>query len=89
VEAQTFDEKEIWFTALRDIEKGEELVFNYGFDLEVWEDHPCRCGSENCVGFIAAEEYWPTLRRKIGAKKAWLTKHKRNKAKKAAAKKKV
>lgn len=90
VEAQTYDEKEIWFVALRDIEKDEELTFNYGFDLESWEEHPCRCGSSSCVGFIAAEEYWPALRRKIGAKKAWLTRYKKKtatKAVKSAAKK--
>ena len=31
--------------------------------MESWEDHPCRCGSENCVGYIVAAEYWPKLRR--------------------------
>lgn len=71
VEAQIWKGKEIWFTALRDIKKGEELFFNYGFDLDSWEDHPCCCGSERCVGYIAAEEYWPALKRKISAKKAW------------------
>jgi SET domain-containing protein len=80
VEAQTYDEKEIWFVALRDIEKDEELTFNYGFDLESWEEHPCCCGKDSCVGFIAAEEYWPQLRRKLGAKKAWLTRYKKKKA---------
>lgn len=69
VEAQTWDEKEIWFVALRDIEKGEELTFNYGFDLETWEDHPCMCGRPSCVGYIAADEYWPALRKKIAGKK--------------------
>ncbi|CAN5809828.1 SET domain-containing protein-lysine N-methyltransferase [soil metagenome] len=70
VEAQTWDEKEIWFVALRDIEKGEELTFNYGFDLETWEDHPCLCGKPSCVGYIASDEYWPALRKKITSKKA-------------------
>jgi uncharacterized protein len=76
VEAQTWQDKEIWFVALRDIEKGEELTFNYGFDLECWEDHPCLCGTQACVGHIAAEEYWPTLKRKIAGKKAWATRKK-------------
>jgi hypothetical protein len=70
VEAQTWDEKEIWFVALRDIKKGEELTFNYGFDLECWQDHPCCCGSANCAGYIAGEDYWPALKKKIAAKKA-------------------
>lgn len=71
VEAQIWDEKEIWFVALRDIQKGEELFFNYGFDLENWEEHPCCCGTPSCVGYIAAEEYWPMLKRKIAGKKGW------------------
>ncbi|HYF33927.1 MAG TPA: SET domain-containing protein-lysine N-methyltransferase, partial [Prosthecobacter sp.] len=33
----------VWIYAKRDIAKGEELTFNYGFDMETWEDHPCRC----------------------------------------------
>jgi SET domain-containing protein len=67
VEAQVWDEKEIWFVALRDIQPGEELTFNYGFDLESWEEHVCRCGTKSCPGYIAAEEYWPTLKKKIAA----------------------
>jgi len=87
VEAQTWAEKEIWFVAVKDIKKGDELVFNYGFDLECWEDHPCRCGTDRCAGYIAGEEYWPALRRKISALKAWKTRRKNErKAKRAAAK---
>ncbi len=66
------DEGTIWISALRDIEKEEELYYNYGFDLETWQDHPCYCGSENCVGYIAGEEYWPDLKRRIARKKARL-----------------
>jgi len=71
------DEGRIWIAAMRDIKKGEELFFNYGFDLESYEDHPCRCGSPNCVGYIAGAEYWPELKRKIAAKKGWATRRKR------------
>lgn len=53
----------IWIIAMRDISNGEEISYNYGYDLEAWEDHPCKCGSERCVGFIVAEEHWPRLRR--------------------------
>ncbi len=52
----------IWMTAMRDITKGEELTFNYGFDLENWSEHPCRCGTDRCIGFIAGEEYWAELK---------------------------
>ncbi|MFZ4763322.1 MAG: SET domain-containing protein [Roseimicrobium sp.] len=76
VEAQTWQGKEIWFVALRDIAPGEELFFNYGFDLECWEDHPCCCGTERCVGYIAGEDYWPQLKRKVAAKKAWASRRK-------------
>ncbi len=71
VEAQVWDEKEIWFVALRDIAPGEELTFNYGFDLESWDEHDCRCGAKRCPGYIAAEEYWPQLRKKVAARRGW------------------
>ncbi len=90
VEAQVWQSKEIWFIALRDIEKGEELVFNYGFDAENWEDHPCRCGSKRCVGYIVDESLWPQLKRKIAAKKAWAKRRAATrKAKRATASKKA
>lgn len=54
-------EGEIWFVSLRDIKQGEEITFNYGYALEHWEDHPCRCGSDNCVGHIVRIEDWPSL----------------------------
>jgi SET domain-containing protein len=59
----------IWIWSIRNIEAGEELVFNYGFDLENYEDHPCRCGSPRCPGYMAAEEYWPELRQRLALKK--------------------
>jgi len=55
--------------SLRDIKKGEELTFDYGFDVECYEDHPCRCGSENCIGYIVSQDQWPELREKLAAKK--------------------
>jgi SET domain-containing protein len=53
----------IWILAHRDIEPGEEITFNYGFDLEDYKHYPCRCGAANCVGFIVAEEYFEHVRR--------------------------
>jgi len=61
----------IWIVSLREIEEDEELSFNYGFDLENYEDHPCRCGSTNCIGYIAGSDYWVELKRKLAAKKGW------------------
>jgi uncharacterized protein len=63
------EENRLWIHALRPIAKGEELTYNYGFDFETWEDHPCRCGSARCVGYIVAEDQWPALRRAIAARR--------------------
>lgn len=52
----------ICIVAIRDIEPGEEITFNYGYDLEKYWEHPCNCGSPNCVGFIIAEEFFPLVR---------------------------
>ena len=52
----------VWVAALRDIHAGEEITFNYGYDLTDHREHPCRCGSQNCVGFIVAEEFFNHLR---------------------------
>lgn len=51
----------IWIEAIKDIKKGEELTYDYCYDIDNWEEHPCMCQSKNCVGFIIAEK----LRKKI------------------------
>lgn len=53
----------IWIYAKHDIPAGTELSFNYGFGMDTWEDHPCRCGTARCVGYILDEKEWPKLRR--------------------------
>ena len=53
--------KRLFIYAKEDIAKDEELTFDYGFDVETWEDHPCRCGSDNCVGYIVSQEQWDDL----------------------------
>ena len=55
----------IWIIATKEIKKDEEITYNYGYDLECFEEHPCRCGSENCVGYIVAEEDWEKLKEKL------------------------
>ena len=81
----------IWMTAMRDIRKGEELTFNYGFDLENWSEHPCRCGTDRCIGFIAGEEYWGELKTILEDRAAIVRAKKKTEAsaaKKTSAKKK-
>jgi SET domain-containing protein len=47
----------VWIVALRDITAGEELTYNYGYELEDTPAHPCTCGAEHCCGFMLAPQY--------------------------------
>ncbi len=47
---------EIWIYTVADIAKGEELNYDYGYDMEHFLDHPCRCGSKKCIGYIVRED---------------------------------
>lgn len=53
----------IFIYSKKAIKKGDELTYNYGFELDTWEDHPCLCGTDRCVGFIVDESHWPKLKR--------------------------
>lgn len=57
------DDDRIWIVAGRAIRAGEEITFNYGFDLADYKEYPCSCGSPNCVGFIVAEEFHDHVRK--------------------------
>jgi SET domain-containing protein len=57
------EEGRIWVIARRDITPGEELTFNYGYDLEDYKDYVCNCGSPNCVGYIVAEAFFDHVRK--------------------------
>ena len=61
--------KRIFIHALRDIAEGEELTFDYGFDVDCYEDHPCLCGRESCVGYIVSRTQWDVLDEKLGRAK--------------------
>ena len=46
----------LWIFALRDIKKGEELSYDYGFGYDKdYKDYICKCGSKNCCGYIVRE----------------------------------
>ena len=43
----------LWIYAIKDIQKNEELTYDYGFSFDKdYRDFPCRCGAKKCVGFI-------------------------------------
>jgi SET domain-containing protein len=46
----------LWIFALRDIKKGEELSYDYGFGYDKdYKQFICKCGANNCVGYIVRE----------------------------------
>jgi SET domain-containing protein len=47
--------------SLTNIKKGEELTYNYGYGVDNYKDHPCKCGSYNCVGYIVSQDEWKKL----------------------------
>jgi uncharacterized protein len=55
-------EDHLWIVAQTTIRAGEELTFDYGYDLESLREYPCHCGAPNCVGYIVAAEFHPQLR---------------------------
>ncbi len=55
--------RKIWIVALHEIKAGAEITFNYNYDLQDYKEHPCRCGSPNCIGYIVAAEFFPKLRK--------------------------
>jgi SET domain-containing protein len=60
--------RRIYIHALHDINEGEELTFDYGFDVDCHEDHPCRCGKPECVGYIVSRSQWPELAVRLKSK---------------------
>ena len=46
----------VWVYAMKNIQKGEELSYDYGFNYdEDYKNYPCKCGTKKCVGFIVRE----------------------------------
>ena len=58
----------IWIIALRDIQKNEEIFYNYGYDLEGYVEHPCFCRSACCPSYITAQEHWTKLKKALKEK---------------------
>lgn len=56
------DEKRLWIETIRDVEPGEELVYDYAFILPerhtpaAKRRYPCSCGATSCRGTILAKK---------------------------------
>lgn len=61
--------RKIFIHSLADINPGEELTFDYGFDVDCYEDHPCLCGKDGCIGYIVSRSQWKELETRLEAKK--------------------
>lgn len=57
----------IWIVARRDIRAGEEITFDYGYGWKDWPQHPCRCGTKSCPGFIIGKFLRKRLRKHLRA----------------------
>ncbi len=51
---------EIWISSIKNIKKGEELNYDYGyaFDPDDFRDHVCKCNDKNCIGYIISSDEW-------------------------------
>jgi SET domain-containing protein len=62
-DAELDDRDRIWIVSRRAIQRGEELTYNYGYDLKDFRNYPCRCGASSCLGYMVAEDLFPAVRR--------------------------
>ena len=54
----------LWLISIRPIQRGEELLIDYDFDLGE-EFELCKCGHPRCRGLMLRKKDWPKLRRII------------------------
>src|SRR5256714_474634 len=52
----------IWVVAIRDIAAGEELTYNYGYEVNDEPPEPCHCGAHHCCGYILGPQYWDRIK---------------------------
>ena len=67
------DNNRIWISTIKNIKKDAELSYNYGYSYDTdYVDHPCKCGSSKCVGYILDDIHWPKLKKRKGKKNNFL-----------------
>ena len=56
---------EIWISSIKNIKKGDELSYDYGFEFDEddFMDHKCKCGSKKCIGFVISSDDWKKYKR--------------------------
>ncbi len=62
-------ENRIWISSIKNIRKGDELSYDYGyeFDKDDYKDHVCRCGSKLCIGYIISSDDWSKYKKYLGS----------------------
>ncbi|MEM3074500.1 MAG: SET domain-containing protein-lysine N-methyltransferase [Candidatus Pacearchaeota archaeon] len=60
----------IWIKSLRNIKNGEELSYDYGYNIDDFEKHPCYCKAENCIGYIVSKDKWLKLKKILEKRKS-------------------
>ena len=60
----------LWISAIKNIKKGEELTYDYGFSYDKdYKQFPCKCGKQNCVGYIVRSGSRWRIKRKFKKRK--------------------
>lgn len=60
----------LWIESVKDIKKGEELSYDYGFSFdEDFKNYPCRCNSPNCCGYIVKQQSRWRIKKSLGLNK--------------------
>lgn len=64
------DRGRVWIESVRPILRGEEISYDYGYDWEHYQEHPCRCGTTACAGYIVRKSLRWRLKKKLQAVRA-------------------
>ena len=60
----------LWIESIKDIKKGEELSYDYGFSFDGdFKDYPCKCNSKNCCGYIVKQASRWRIKKSLGLSK--------------------